>query len=120
MLQILPNGLRRRFTLLSFAVPSALLAARMPLRFGLIVDRQYTLSLTVGSGKNFTAASVVMYGGLGVAIDLLLNLCVKMRALIGALMMIFRIMSRFSILFKIRVRCALRTLHFDRLAQVLN
>jgi hypothetical protein len=62
----------------------------MPLRFGLIVDRQYTPSQTVGSGKNFTAASVAMYGGLGVAIGLLLNLCVKMRVRIRALMMIFR------------------------------
>ena len=74
---------------MSFAVPSALLAARMPLRSGLIVDRQYTLSPTVASGKNFTAASVAMYGGLGVAIGLLLNLCVTMRARMRALMKIF-------------------------------
>ena len=97
LLHILPNGLRRRFTLLSFAVPSALLAALMPMRSGLIVDRQYTPSPTVASGKNFTAAPVAACGGLGVAIGLLRNLCVAMRARMRARMMIFRRMSRFSI-----------------------
>lgn len=98
LLHILPNGLLRRFTLLSFAVRSALLAARMPLRSGLIADRQYTLSSTAASGKNFTAASAAACGGPGVTIGLLRNLCVTMKYRMRAPMMIFRRMSRFSIL----------------------
>jgi hypothetical protein len=82
---------------MSFAVPSAVLAALMPLMSGLIADRQYTPSSTAGSGKNFTAASAAVCGGLGVAIDLLLNLCVAMRARMRGRMMIFRTVTEFSI-----------------------
>ena len=95
LLHILPNGLRLRFTLLRFAVPSALLAARRPTRSGLIADRQYTPSPTAASGKNFTAARVAPCGGLGVAIGLLRNLCVRMRTPMGAPMMIFRVIFDF-------------------------
>lgn len=86
---------------MSFAAPSAALAARMPLMSGLIVDRQYIPSSTVANGKNFTAASAIPCGGHGVTIGLLLNLCVaigtRMRALMRALMMIFRTVTEFSI-----------------------
>ena len=88
---------------MSFAVPSAVLAARMPMRSGLIADRQYTPSPTAASGKNFTAVSAVLCGGPGVAIGLLLNLCVAMRARMRVQMMIFRTVSRFSILSEIRL-----------------
>lgn len=101
LLHILLNGLRRRFTLMSFAAPSAALAARMPLRSGLIADRQYTPSSTVASGKNFTAASAIACGGPGVTIGLLLNLCVAMNSLMTARMtdrmMIFRTVTEFSL-----------------------
>ena len=56
---------------------------------GLIGDRQYTLSLTVASGRNFIAVSAVACGGLGVAIDPLLNLCALMRLQRRAQMRIF-------------------------------
>ncbi len=82
---------------MSFAVPSAALAVRMPLRSGLIADRQYTPSSTAASGKNFTAASVAARGGPGVTIGLLLNLCVAMKDLMRAPMMIFRTVREFSI-----------------------
>lgn len=86
---------------MSFAVPSAALAARMPLRSGLIADRQYTPSSTAASGKNFTAASAMACGGLGVTIGLLLNLCVAIRvpmtARMTARMMIFRTVTEFSL-----------------------
>ena len=95
LLHILPNGLRRRFTLLSLAVPSALLAARMPMRFGLIADRQYTPSSTAASGKNFTAAPAAACGGPGVAIVPLLSLCVAMRVRMRTRMMIFRLILDF-------------------------
>jgi len=117
LLHILLNGLRRRFTLMSFAVPSAALTARMRLRSGLIADRQYIPSSTVASGKNFTDASAIACGGPGVTIGLFLNLYVviraRMTARMTARMMIFRTVTefslfafRFSLLFKIRLRCA--------------
>ena len=82
---------------MSFAVPSAALAVRMPLRSGLIADRQYTPSSTAASGKNFTAASAAACGGLGVTIGLLLNLCVAIKYPMSAPMMIFRTVTEFSI-----------------------
>ena len=82
---------------MSFAVPSAVLAALMPLMSGLIADRQYTPSSTAASGKNFTAASAPVCGGLGVTIGLLLNLCVVRRSRRRAQMMIFRRVTEFSI-----------------------
>jgi hypothetical protein len=54
---------------MSFVVPSAVLAVRRLAKSGLIADRQYTPSLTVASGRNFTTACVVACGGPGVAID---------------------------------------------------
>ncbi len=114
---------------MSFAAPSVALAARMPLMSGLIADRQYIPSSTVASGKNFTAASAIACGGLGVTIGLLLNLCVAIRARIGARMtarmMIFRTVTEFS-LFDFRFYLKLgegaprRTLHLDMLAPVIN
>lgn len=97
LLHILLNGLRRRFTLRSFAVPSAALAVRMPLRSGLIADRQYTPSSTAASGKNFTAASATACGGPGVTIGLLQNLCVAMRLRMSLQMMIFRTVTEISL-----------------------
>ena len=92
MLQILPNGQRQLFTLINSVVPSAVLAARMLLRFGLIVDRQYTLNSTVASGRSFIAVSALVSGGLGVAIGLLLSWCVAMKVLrMKVLMMFFEI-----------------------------
>ncbi len=82
---------------MSFAVPSAALAVRMPLRSGLIADRQYTPSSTAASGKNFTAASAVACGGPGVTIGLLLNWCVAMKDPMRAPMMIFRTVTEFWI-----------------------
>ena len=86
---------------MSFAAPSVALAARMPLRSGLIADRQYTPSSTAASGKNFTVASAMAFGGHGVTIGLLLNLCVairvRMTAPMTARMMIFRTVTEFSI-----------------------
>jgi len=67
----------------------------MLMKSGLIVDRQYTPSPTTASGKNFTAVGVALCGGLGVAIDLLLNLCVAMRAPMRLQMMIFRVIFDF-------------------------
>jgi hypothetical protein len=86
---------------MSFAAPSAVLAARMPVMSGLIADRQYTPSSTAASGKNFTVASAAACGGPGVTIGLLLNLCVAMRdrmtARMTARMMIFRTVTEFSL-----------------------
>ena len=82
---------------MSFAVPSAALAVRMPLRYGLIADRQYTPSSTAASGKNFTAASAAARGGPGVTIGLLLNLCVAIEDPMRTPMMIFRTVTEFSI-----------------------
>jgi hypothetical protein len=82
---------------MSFAVPSAALAVRMPLRSGLIADRQYTPSSTVASGKNFTTASAAARGGPGVTIGLLLNLCVAIKDPMRTPMMIFRTVTEFSI-----------------------
>jgi hypothetical protein len=82
---------------MNFAVPSAALAVRMPLRSGLIADRQYTPSSTAASGKNFTAASAAACGGPGVMIGLLLNLCVAMKDRIRIPRMIFRTVTEFSI-----------------------
>jgi hypothetical protein len=82
---------------MSFAVPSAALAVQMPLRSGLIADRQYTPSSTAASGKNFTAASAAAFGGPGVTIGLLLNLCVELKVRIRAPMRIFRTVTKFSI-----------------------
>ena len=82
---------------MSFAVPSAALAVRMPLRSGLIADRQYTPSSTAASGKNFTAASAAACGGPGVTIGLLLNLCVALKVRMRAPMRIFRTVTKFSI-----------------------
>jgi hypothetical protein len=69
----------------------------MPLKSGLIADRQYTPSSTAASGKNFTAASAVACGGPGVTIGLLLNLCVAIKDPMRAPMMIFRTVTEFSI-----------------------
>jgi len=82
---------------MSFAVPSAALAVRMPLRSGLIADRQYTPSSTAASGKNFTAASAAACGGPGVTIGPLLNLCVAIKDPMRTPMMIFRTVTEFSI-----------------------
>ena len=82
---------------MSFAVPSAALAVRRPLRSGLIADRQYTPSSTAASGKNFTTASAAALGGHGVTIGLLLNLCVAIEVRMRAPMMIFRTVTKFSI-----------------------
>jgi hypothetical protein len=82
---------------MSFAVPSAALAVRMPLRSGLIADRQYIPSSTAASGKNFTAASAAACGGPGVTIGLLRNLCVAIKDPMRAPMMIFRTVTEFSI-----------------------
>ena len=82
---------------MSFAVPSAALAVRRPLRSGLIADRQYTPSSTAASGKNFTTASVAARGGPGVTIGLLLNLCVAIKYPMRTPMMIFRTVTEFSI-----------------------
>ena len=82
---------------MSFAVPSAALAVRRPLRSGLIADRQYTPSSTAASGKNFTAVSAAACGGLGVTIGLLLNLCVALKVRMRVPMRIFRTVTEFSI-----------------------
>ena len=82
---------------MSFAVPSAALAVRMPLRSGLIADRQYTPSSTAASGKNFTTASAAACGGPGVTIGLLRNLCVAIKDPMRTPMMIFRTVTEFSI-----------------------
>ena len=82
---------------MSFAVPSAALAVRRPLRSGLIADRQYTPSSTAASGKNFTAASAAACGGPGVTIGLLLNWCVAPKVRMRAPMRIFRTVTKFSI-----------------------
>ena len=82
---------------MSFAVPSAALAVRMPLRSGLIADRQYTPSSTAASGKNFTAVSATACGGPGVTIGLLLNLCVAIKVRMRAPRMIFRTVTEFAI-----------------------
>ena len=82
---------------MSFAVPSAALAVRRPLRSGLIADRQYTPSSTAASGKNFTTASAAACGGPGVTIGLLLNLCVAIEYPMRVPRMIFRTVTEFSI-----------------------
>ena len=82
---------------MSFAVPSAALAVRRPLRSGLIADRQYTPSSTAASGKNFTAASAAACAGPGVTIGLLLNWCVAIKDPMRVPRMIFRTVTEFSI-----------------------
>lgn len=67
------------FMLINSVVLNAVLAARRLMRSGLIVDRQYTLNSTAASGRSFIAVSVLLSGGLGVAIGLLLSWCVAMK-----------------------------------------
>ncbi len=77
--------------LMNSVVLNAVLAARRLMRSGLIVDRQYTLNSTAVSGRSFIAVSVLMFGGLGVAIGLLLSWCVAMKVRMRVQMMFFEI-----------------------------
>ena len=97
------------FMLINSVVLNAVLAARRLRRSGLIVDRQYTLNSTAASGRNFIAVSVLLSGGLGVAIGLLLSWCVAMKAWMKVLMMFFKILLDGGVFKKPTVNCQLLT-----------